>query len=54
MVGYSIMAVVVPALLVGSALFLMAGRAALQRVREGSAPDGLTKELGAVAKLQAG
>ena len=53
MVGYSIMLVVVPALLIGSALFLMAGRAALQRVSEGSAPDGLTKELGAVAQLQA-
>jgi len=54
MVGYSIMAVVVPALLIGSALFLMAGRAALQRVREGSAPESLTKELGAVARPQAG
>jgi MFS family permease len=54
MVGYSIMLVVVPALLAGCALFFMAGRAALQRVREGKAPENLTREIGAAAIPRAG
>jgi MFS family permease len=49
MVGYSITAVVVPALLSGSGLFLLARSAVLRRVSAGSAPETLMRELGAIA-----
>jgi MFS family permease len=53
MVGYSITAVVVPALLGGTALFLVARRAVIWRVQEGSAPETLMAEMRAGASVPA-
>lgn len=51
-VGWSITAIVVPALLAGSGMFLLALRAVVQRVRAGTAPAPLMREIGALAASQ--